>query len=205
MRFWLMGFMSVMIVFGNAFAKSQYKVFDQNLVDQIIENEVETNKIENEQKNSNGYILVFDTPAGFNPLSAEVLAIKWPTLQIPPQYAVGNKTGLTTIAYDLKSNPDLSLDELMVGMIFTFNRVIADIQWIDQGFIELDGQEWIYLELTSNNVDKNIHNMMLITELGTQLLMLNFDSTKEEFPIYEKALRESIQTIRIIPPAIILP
>ena len=205
MRFWLMGFMSVMIVFSNVFAKSQYKVFDQSLVDQIVENEVEINRVQNEQVAPSGYIFVFDAPEGFDPLSAEMLANKWPTLNIPPQYAVGNQSGQTTIAYDLKSNPDLSLDELMVGMIFTFNRVIADIKWIDQGFIELDGQEWIYLELTSNAVDKNIHNMMLITEMGTQLLMLNFDSTKEEFPIYEKALRESIQSIRVIPRTFTLP
>lgn len=195
-----MGLMSVMMVFSNAFAKSQYKIFDQSLVDQIVENDVETNTTENVQEALGQYIFVFDPPEGFDPLSADMLVRKWPTLHVPPPYAIGNDSGLTTIAYDFKKNPDLSLDELMVGMIFTFNRVIEEIKWIDQGFIEIDGQEWIYLELTSNSEDKNIHNMMLITEMGSELLMLNFDSTKEEFPLYEKDLRASIQSIKIIMP-----
>lgn len=195
-----MGLMSVMIVFSNAFAKSQYKVFDQSLVDQIVENDIETNRIQNTHNELSEYVFVFNPPEGFDPLTADMLTRKWPTLKVPPQYAIGNDSGLTTIAYDFKKNPDLSLDELMVGMIFTFNRVVDDIKWIDQGFIEIDGQEWIYLELTSNSADKNIHNMMLITEMGSELLMLNFDSTKEEFPLYEKALRASIQSIKIIIP-----
>lgn len=61
----------------------------------------------------------------------------------------------------------------------------------------LDGGEGgIMSEMTSNAVDTDIHNLLLVTILEDRLLMFNFNSVKYEFPQYEAALRESIESIR---------
>ena len=54
-----------------------------------------------------------------------------------------------------------------------------------------------YLELQSNAIDADIHNIMLLTSYGKQQLVLNFNSTTEEFDKYQSGLRASIQSIEI--------
>ncbi|CAA6677571.1 Unannotated [Lentimonas sp. CC4] len=51
--------------------------------------------------------------------------------------------------------------------------------------------------MTSNAVDADIYNIMLITGLNGQMLAFNFNSTKSDFPKYENSLRESIKSIKL--------
>lgn len=52
--------------------------------------------------------------------------------------------------------------------------------------------------MTSSAVDTDIHNIMLITGIGEEMLVFNFNSTREEFPQVEKALRASIDSIKVL-------
>ena len=42
-----------------------------------------------------------------------------------------------------------------------------------------------------------IHSIMIFTGYKGQMLLFNFNSTQDEFPKWEKALRESLQWISI--------
>ncbi|NIP94170.1 MAG: hypothetical protein GWO24_12230 [Akkermansiaceae bacterium] len=63
--------------------------------------------------------------------------------------------------------------------------------------MRLAGRKWIYFEMTSTAVDTNIHNMTLMTGFEGQMLVFNFNSTREAFPRVEKALRKSMNSITI--------
>ncbi|SIQ23107.1 hypothetical protein SAMN05421647_10376 [Marinobacterium stanieri] len=71
------------------------------------------------------------------------------------------------------------------------------MEWKKQEVIHLSGRDWIYFEVTSNAIDTDIYNIMLVTSYGKEMLLFNFNSTKEDFPQYEKALRNSVNTIKI--------
>lgn len=58
----------------------------------------------------------------------------------------------------------------------------------------------MHLEFTSNAVDTDIHNSLLATSYGDQMLVFNFNSTREEIKQYREALEASMMTISL-PPA----
>ena len=141
--------------------------------------------------------ITFDAPDGFEPVPKEILDLKYPSSRAP-KYVIGNKTAGTTIAYDIKPNalPQEGIEEGRKAFTELFPRMIPGLEWIENKTIELAGQKWIYLEMTSNALDTDIHNIMLFTGHDGQMLAFNFNSTKEEFKEYEKAIRASIKSIK---------
>ena len=142
--------------------------------------------------------VTFVAPEGFKPLGKELIALKWPTNRAPA-YVVGTLTGSTTIAYDLKPNkiPQKDLPEVQKSFTKLFSRIIPGIKWKKNEIIELSGQKWIMLEMTSNAVDTDIHNIMLVTGYKGKMLIFNFNSTKEDFPKHEAKLRKSLKSITL--------
>jgi len=142
--------------------------------------------------------VTFDAPEGFTPLSADEIALKYPSARAP-HFVVGNKRRTTTIAYDLKpeSIPADKLDEVRQSFEQTFQRIVPGLVWIERKTVDLSGRKWIYFEMTSSAVDTDIHNIMLVTPFEGKMLLFNFNSTKEEFPKVEEALRRSLQSISV--------
>jgi hypothetical protein len=140
----------------------------------------------------------FIAPDEFKPLSQELIDIKWPQKRAP-KWVIGNASGTTTIAYDLKANDisNIPLPDLVAYFKKTFTRVIPGIEWKKSEIIELSGKRWGYLEMTSNAIDSDIYNIMLFTSFGKKMLIFNFNSTKDDFPNYESSLRNSVKTINL--------
>jgi hypothetical protein len=142
--------------------------------------------------------VTFDPPEGFKPLSKEIIAYKWPTNRAPA-FAIGTPTGSTTVAYDLKPNniPQEALPEAQKSFTQLFERMIPGIAWKKNEIIEHSGQKWLMMEMTSNAIDTDIYNIMLMTGFDGKMLIFNFNSTKEEFPKYEAALRKSLKSVKL--------
>lgn len=145
-----------------------------------------------------GTEVTFEAPAGFEPLSPEIIAAKWPSNQAPA-YAIGNPTGSTTVAYDVKPHPlpQEAMPEAQKAFTQGFERMVPGLVWKKNELIEHSGQTWLLLELTSNAIDADIYNIVLVTGLDGKMLVFNFNSTKEEFPRYEAELRRSLQSITL--------
>ena len=145
--------------------------------------------------------VTFEAPEGFRPLSNELIAAKWPTNRAPA-FAVGTPTGGATVAYDLKPNniPQEALPEMRKSFTELFERTIPGIAWKKNEIIEHSGQKWLLMEMTSNAVDTDIYNMMLLTGFRGKMLVFNFNSTKEDFPKYEAALRRCLTSVKLPKP-----
>lgn len=145
--------------------------------------------------------VTFEAPEDFKPLSKEIIATKWPTNQAPA-YAIGTPSGATTVAYDLKPHniPQEALPEVQKSFTELFERIIPGIAWKKNEIIEHSGQKWLLMEITSNAVDTDIYNIMLMTGYQGKMLVFNFNSTKEDFPKYEAALRKSLKSVKLPKP-----
>jgi hypothetical protein len=53
------------------------------------------------------------------------------------------------------------------------------------------------MEMTSRAVDTDIYNIMFVTGYEDQMLVFNFNSTKEDFQQFEGKLRASLKSITI--------
>ncbi len=142
--------------------------------------------------------ITFTPPKEFKPLPKNIMDLKWPSKRAP-KFAVGNKNASTTIAYDIKPHmlPQNKLAEAKEAFAKTFSKIIPGIKWIENKIIQKSGQKWIFFEMTSTAVDTDIHNIMLVTGYKGKMLLFNFNSTKQDFPIYEKRLRKSIDSIAL--------
>ena len=140
----------------------------------------------------------FEAPAGFTPLTDDEIKVKYLSSRAP-RFVLGNASRGTTIAYDIKPNkiPDSELEKAMAAFEQMFTRIIPGIVWKRRDIVQRVGQRWIELEATSNAIDTDIHNVMLITPYEGKMLMFNFNSTKEQFPKFERELRISIESIRL--------
>jgi hypothetical protein len=103
------------------------------------------------------------------------------------------------VAYDLKPHqiPQDKLDEVQKVFTALFGKIVPIIAWKRNEIIEHEGQKWLFMEMTSEAMDTDIYNMLLVTGFDGQMLVFNFNSTKEEFPKYERMLRDSIKSIRL--------
>ncbi|MDH3621906.1 MAG: hypothetical protein OER91_13500 [Gammaproteobacteria bacterium] len=142
--------------------------------------------------------VTFVAPDEFKPLSQELRERKFPSSN-GPGFVIGNEWATTTIAYDVKPQ-DLSgadMEELRAVFEQTFNLMIPGIKWKANRVSEHGGQSWIYLEMTSNAIDTDIYNIVMVTGIGKRMVIFNFNSTKEDFPKYEDVLRKSLDSIRV--------
>jgi len=151
-----------------------------------------------EEININDTGITFTAPEEFTPLPQLMIDIKFPK-KSPPRWVIGNESASTTIAFDVKPNDisGVSLPELSEYFKGALEQIIPGVEWKKLEIIELAGQEWIYLEMTSSAEDTDIHNMMVVTGIEKEMVLFNFNSTTQEFPKYEAKLRESLQTIKL--------
>ncbi len=143
--------------------------------------------------------LSFDAPAGFKPVPADVVAVKW---RQSPGFVVGNERASTTIAADLRPNavrPE-QLPQLEKALEAQMPQLMPDLRWVRHEIVTIQGRRWAVLELTSQVQDTGIHNIVLATSSQGKLLLVNFNSTIGDFPQVEAALRQSIQSVRVAKP-----
>lgn len=138
----------------------------------------------------------FVPPDGFTALTQQELDLKFPSKNAPAQ-AVGNERRSTTIAYELKSValPPDQLSSTLEAMADTLSRIVPGHTWIDKKLTSIADLQWVYLEFTSNAIDTQIHNIILLTSWQGQMLIFNFNSTASDFQQLELALRASIQSL----------
>ena len=106
----------------------------------------------------------------------------------------------TSIAINLLENTKLKQSEIVEfrnHMAASLQRMIPGLIWLKQDVIEINNKIWGRLELMSNAIDTEIHNIMLMTSFEGKPLMINFNSTKEEFDSVKTKLETSISSIRI--------
>ena len=141
----------------------------------------------------------FEPPPGFVALPQTIINLKWPSKRAP-RYVVGDAVGTTTVAYDLKPHrlPQDQMEAIQKAFTQVMERSVPGIRWIKNGIIDHAGQRWLFLEMTSSAVDTDIHNIMLVTGIGEEMLVFNFNSTREAFPQVEQALRASIDSIKVL-------
>lgn len=151
-----------------------------------------------EQFTITGSGVSFDAPAGFTRLSQDEIDLKYQA-KLAPAFVVGNERRTTTIAYDLRPqelSPDhLNQDKQAFEKIF--ERSIPGLIWKDRKIITLQNQRWIYFEMTSQAIDSDIHNIMLITPHKGKMLLFNFNSTVDDYKKFENVFKKSIQSITL--------
>lgn len=141
----------------------------------------------------------FVPPAGFTPMTAEEIALKFPSGSNQPQYVYANERRSVSIAITF-SPAEISpeqLPELKKFLPKFLEQVRPGIKWITQDFTVINKIRWLQLEFISRAIDTNIHNDAYFTSFNGKMLGFNFNSTVEQYDAVSDQLSKSRNSITI--------
>jgi hypothetical protein len=141
----------------------------------------------------------FVPPETFKQPSEDVIRRKFANATTPAT-VYANERATTSVAVSYHPSQTLSPEQLP-----QFKSVMADfldkqqpgLEWLNNELVEINGVTWVHFEFLSAAKDAKIHNDMLFTSVDRRMLLFNFNSTKNEYPKYEKALEASKASIRV--------
>jgi hypothetical protein len=143
-------------------------------------------------------LVSFVPPAGFAPMPAEVIAVKFPDAK-GPAVVYGNKETTVSIAITFPPQRVLSPEQLPEFKTFMESLIAKqkkDLKWLQKELVEINGRSWIHFEFTCAAIDTTIHNHMYITSLDERMLAFNFHATVGDYEKYQDALEKSKDSIQ---------
>lgn len=142
--------------------------------------------------------LKIDLPNGFSLLPrADIDRLYAPTRG--PSFVIGNATRTITVSYDLKAHniSNLNLAQSLKVFEQVFEQRVPALAWKERKLLEHEKQQWLQLEFLSKAGGIDYYNIMLITPIKDQMLVLNLNSTVAEFPKAEAQLRAILKSIAL--------
>lgn len=141
--------------------------------------------------------LSLDVPTNFVELTTADIARKFPPARPPKVAFANNREQMTvTIAVTL-SNSTVKPEELHQFGQFLKNSLAARGKVESDGIIDIAGRQWFRMVMQTQAVDQPIRNEFLVTPMGSQVVMLNFNSTLSDYPQYQKALEQTAQSLKL--------
>lgn len=133
-------------------------------------------------------------------MTPEETALKFPSAN-RPQQVYANDRGTVAIAITLSEVPltPEQLPELQQVMESSLEQAQPELQWIDRGFVEINGTQWLKLESITPALDTDIRNDMYFTSLNGQMIGFNFNSTVETDEAVRAELIQSRDSIQLQP------
>ncbi len=142
--------------------------------------------------------LKIDLPNGFSLMSrADIDQFYAPTRG--PGFVIGNAAHTVTISYDLKAQDiaGMNLAQSLKTFEQVFEQRLPGLVWKERKLLEHEKQQWLQLEFVSKSAGVEYYNIMLITPIKNQMLVLNLNSTLAEFPKAEPQLRAVMKSIAL--------
>jgi hypothetical protein len=140
----------------------------------------------------------FVPPAGFRPMTEEMIRFKFPRGNPPQQVYANEKMSVSVaITFSPQVLSPRQLPDLKSAMEQTLPGLVPGLAWLAREIVEINGVEWVHFELTSHAIDTDIHNHMYMTSFNGKMLGFNFNSTIAQYETYKEELARSRESIRI--------
>lgn len=141
--------------------------------------------------------ITLDAPKGFGKLTSTFIRRNW-NKSDTPKWAIGNKSGTTTITYQLKPN-DISgvpLRALNRSMKTVYDRAIPGIIWEKRKVSKIGGQDWLLMEMSSDAPDFDMHNIILIRPHAGKMMLITISAALKDFDKLEADLWAAVESIK---------
>lgn len=136
-------------------------------------------------------------PGNFTPLPENLLKSKYPS-EWRPSEVLSNESGSVNLAFNHASGeiPD-DVDVLRQGLSEPFHKIYAQAEWLSDDVVEVNGRKFVHFEMITRSLDGDVHNILYMTPLDGRLLLISFNTTKEEAPQWLEIGRRILQSIKI--------
>ncbi len=144
-----------------------------------------------------GTTLSLEVPPGFAPMTADVIALKYPR-GVPPRLVYTTPDTRVNIAFELR-DATLPAGQLkafgayMKAFIASNLRVLS---WERNGLRALGGRDWYELAFTFQAADQPVYDRILITSEQGRALVVTANATVTALPQHRGALDAALNSIR---------
>jgi hypothetical protein len=119
-------------------------------------------------------------PEGFSIMDDQMLRIKYPS-ERRPTLVYTNDSASVNVAIDHTDNR-VRAGELSAFHKYTdgmFRNQYPSATWFKSGVFEINGRDWMILDVRTPAIDTQVRNIMVGTSLDSRLLMVSVNLTKE--------------------------
>jgi len=119
-------------------------------------------------------------PVGFEPMSEEMLSVKYPH-ERRPTLVFTNPSGSVNVALNHTQNRVLNdqVPELHQAMDLMFRRLYPSAEWNRSETGQRDGMRYSTLDLITPAIDTEIRNIILAVSLDGRMLLVSFNCVQE--------------------------
>ena len=137
-------------------------------------------------------------PAGFAPMSQELLRVKYPSTR-RPTLVYSNASGSINLALNHTANPlqPNQLAEMHQAMETMFKRLYPSAVWFQSGLKTINGRAFFLLDLRTPALDTEIRNLMVGTSLQGRLLLITFNVTQQHEARWLPTAQKILASIKV--------
>jgi len=118
-------------------------------------------------------------PTTFQPMPEEILKLKYPS-ERRPTFVLSNERASVSLALNHTQNrvPQAELADAHRAVDKMFRNLYPSAEWFQSELTELNGRQFLIMELRTPAVDTEIRNIMVGTSLDDRLLLVSVNMTK---------------------------
>lgn len=138
-------------------------------------------------------------PVGFEPMTAEMLHRKYPTVR-PPQEVFTNEAGTTNVAFNWTQSKASQkvLASYEPVLHSSLQKAYPAAVWAGHGMRTINGRQVGYQELVTPAADTDIYNLMFFTDVNGRLLIVTFNCLKRDLPTWKNNAQKIMQSLRVV-------
>jgi len=140
-----------------------------------------------------------DVPSSFEPMSEELLKLKYPNGN-PPGHVLSAEDGSVTITFNHTSSPmdPDKLGELLHGMEMAYQINNPSATWHRSEITGINSRAWSYMDLHTKAGDGEVRNLILGTPLDGRLLIISVNMPKELEELWLPGALEMIESLEVL-------
>jgi hypothetical protein len=146
-----------------------------------------------------GTTVSLNVPAGFIPMPAEVLKLKYSRGGLPPTqvYSTPGPHWEVNIAFALR-NVALPKSDLLAVQKSLENSVSGTpgFRWVAHGIERVGGRDWIVLQFWVDGLDTPIYNHLRVSAEGQKTLLVTANVTKKLYAKYAPQLDAAMKSLK---------
>jgi hypothetical protein len=138
-------------------------------------------------------------PSDFGIMSEDMLMTKYPSGN-RPTLVYSNDDGTVNLAVNHTMNR-MTLDQLEEAkgvFVGQFEQMYPSAKWYQKEITQINGRDFVVLELITPAVDSQIYNLMFITSLEDRMLMFSFNCTKSQMGEWQSQGQQIMKSVKIL-------
>lgn len=137
-------------------------------------------------------------PEAFSVMDEEMLKLKYPS-QRRPALVYTDQSGAINVAFNhtkdrIRQSEIAAFHKQVDGM---FHNLYPTATWFNSSVTDINGRNWLMLDLRTPAIDTEIRNITVGTSLDGRLLLVSFNVTKELEDQWLEPAQTIIQSLRV--------